>query len=100
MPRLPPRQNLDKFRRCATMGCVLPNRIKGAVVTMKDGVYVVSKHTTDPAEFLSLWTELGTPMLVEKEEDSIPYVMFTLEGTGWFLHVNLMARKLSELSAA
>ena len=77
----------------------LPNRIQGANVTMQDGVCVVSKHTTDPAEFLRLWTEHNTPPLVEKEEQGIPYVMFTFEGYGWYLHVNLMARTLDELAA-
>jgi hypothetical protein len=66
---------------------------------MQDGVCVVSKHITDPTEFLHLWTELGTPALREAEEDSIPYVTFTFEGHGWYLHVNLMARRLDELAA-
>lgn len=86
-------------RLCYVEAVTLPNRIKGASVTMKDGVLVASKHVTDPKEFLALWTELGTPPLREAEVDSIPYVTFTFEGHGWYLHVNCMARRMSELAA-
>lgn len=62
-----------------------------------DGLCSVSKHTTDPAEFLFLWEDHGSPRLREASEDGIPYVTYTIEGTKWFLHVNLFARTLEEL---
>jgi len=73
-------------------------RIKDAHVTLCDGLMCVSKHTTVPQEFLEMWVDHGEPTLQEELEDGIPYVTYTVEGTKWFMHVNLFARTLSELN--
>lgn len=62
-----------------------------------DGVLVVSKHTTDPDEFCALWEKLGRPALVEHEVDGIPLVRCSVDGVGWRLTVNLMARTLADM---
>lgn len=64
---------------------------------MGDGVLLVSKHTTDPAEFFGWWEKLGRPELIERSEDSIPFVRCCVEGVGWRLSVNLMARTLEDM---
>lgn len=74
-----------------------PLRIPGAVASLLDGVLLVSKHTTDPSEFRALWEKLGEPDLVERSDDGIPFVRCCVDGVGWRLSVNLMARTLADM---
>lgn len=74
-----------------------PLRITGAVANVGDGVLLVSKHTTSPTEFFGWWEKLGRPDLTERSEDGIPFVRCSIEGVGWRLSVNLMARTLADM---
>lgn len=78
----------------------LPNRITGATVTIFEGVCVVSRHTTSPQEFDALCDVLGRPTLVEREADGIPYVTASVDGVGWRVTINLMARTLQDMHIA
>lgn len=62
-----------------------------------DGVCSVNRHTTCPDEFCALWEALGRPAREEREAEGIPFVRFAVDGVGWRLTVNLMARTLSDM---